>query len=677
MKHHDEKIKDREHHGGHACCGHHGHCHDHAEHDRHSHHHHEHDHHGHHHHGHGECCCGEGIEHLETGKVFLYIIGALALALAFLPMLPDVMRWICAGAVYVAFGYSVWKEMIEGIAHGHWFTEFTLMCVASVGAVALLEYADAAAVMYLYALGETVSGLAGGRARRNIAELIAITPEHVTVLTDGETKVCEPTEVHIGDTVLVRAGERIPLDGVVRAGNGAADTSSVTGEQLPAELTVGSKCLSGSVLISGSVEIEITHDYENSVAAQLKAAVEEASKRKAVREKRIARLAAVITPAAFGVALAIFGIGAWVTGDVAEWFRRGLVILVCSCPCSLLLSIPLTYFAGIGSAAGQGIVFRGGEVVDSVARMETLMFDKTGTLTESALRFEQLTVAETAALDRDEVEAIAYALLLHSPHAAAQTFCKAAVGIKMLPTVENIENLPGRGIRGSILNETVLAGNAAMMAEAGIAVCETGMTSIHLALGDRYLGVLSFSSNIKEGTAEAVGALRRCGVRRMALISGDAERTVREVAQTVGLDEYYAERMPAEKLSVFEDIYREEKQHSRGSVAFCGDGLNDSAVIAASDVGFAMGRGGSAVTVEAADAVLMDDDPAKIVLAMRLSKRIVRIANQNIAISLGLKIGIAAICAMLVPSMEIALIADVGAAVITVLNAMRAGKRLG
>ena len=675
MKHNDKKSG---HHTecschAHSGCGHQGHDHSH---DHHHHHKHDHDHHG-HHHEHGGCCCEEGIERLELKKLFLYIIGALVLVLSFLPVLPDVVRWICAGAVYAVFGYSVWREMVEGIARGHIFTEFTLMCVASVGAVILLEYADAAAVMYLYSLGETVSGLAGGRARRNIAELIAITPERVTVLKNGAAMTYEPEDVHVGDLVLVRAGERIPLDGIVRAGDGLADTSSVTGEQMPVELITDTRCLSGSVLISGSVEMEVTHDYQNSVASQLKAAVEEASERKAVREKKIARLASVVTPVAFGVALAIFGIGSLITGNAVEWLRRGLVILVCSCPCSLLLSIPLTYFAGIGSAAGQGIVFRGGEVVDSVAQMKTILFDKTGTLTEPVLCYEQLTISHTAMMEQDEIERIAYALLLHSPHVAAQTFCRSVSVTVDIPAIEKVENIPGRGMRGWIGNRMVLAGNVAMLTEAGISVCETGVTSIHLAMGDRYLGALTFSSHIKKDAAETVQALRRCGVHRMALISGDAEGTVREVAQAVGLDEYYAERMPAEKLSVFEEIYRDEKEHSRGSVAFCGDGLNDSAVIAASDVGFAMGRGGSAVTVEAADVVLMDDDPGKIVLAMQLSRRIVRIANQNIVISLGLKIGIAVICVALVPSMEIALIADVGAAVITVFNAMRAGKRLG
>ena len=311
-------------------------------------------------------------------KIFLYIIGAAVLLVAFLPMLPQAVRWVAAGAVYLAFGFSVWKEMIEGFAHKRIFTEFTLMCAASVGAVILQEYADAAAVMYLYALGETISGLASGRARKNIADLISITPEQVTVMENGTPRVCHPEEVTLGAVVLVRAGERIPLDGVVQRGAGSADTSSVTGEQLPAELSECSACLSGSVLISGSVEISVTRTYENSVASQLKQAVEEASRRKAVREKKISRFAAVVTPAAFGVGLLIFLIGTAITGEAVEWFRRGLVILVCSCPCSLILSIPLTYFAGIGSAAGRGIVFRGGEIVDATAKLEMLFFDMAG-----------------------------------------------------------------------------------------------------------------------------------------------------------------------------------------------------------------------------------------------------------------------------------------------------------
>lgn len=671
MKQKEEKHV--EHHAEHECCC--GGCH--HEHHGHEHHVHEH-HHGHCHHDHdhdGEgCCCEEGTEHLDAKKIFLYIIGAVVLICAFLPLLPDVIRWICAGAVYLAFGWAVWREMLEGFMHKQVFTEFTLMCAASIGAVILLEYADAAAVMYLYSLGETISGLAGGRARRNIAELISITPDHVTVLRDRAPVICLPSEVHVGETILVRAGERIPLDGVVRAGSGMADTSSVTGEQLPAELMAGGRCLSGSVLISGSVEIEVTHDDRTSVAAQLKAAVEEASHRKAVREKKIRRFAAIVTPAAFVIALLVFAIGAILSGDVAEWFRRGLTILVCSCPCSLILSVPLTYFAGIGSAAGQGIVFRGGEVVDGVAAIETILFDKTGTLTEAGLHYEGMKLGTDVALDEDEVRCVAYSLLLHSPHVAAKTFCLSAESCTKSYEVTDIENVAGRGIRGRLNGKVILSGNAAMMAEAGIAVPAFEGTVIYVAMGGNHLGTLMFSSYIKENAAETVADLRRNGVRRMALLSGDAESAVSEVAGAVGLSEYYAERMPAEKLQVFEWICREQKEKSRGTVAFCGDGLNDSAVIAASDVGIAMGRGGSAVTVEAADLVLMDDSPKKIVTAMRLARRTVRIANQNIAVSLGLKIGIAVVCVAVLPSMELALVADVGAAVITVLNAMRAGK---
>ena len=592
-------------------------------------------------------------------------------------MAPLAIRLASAAVVYVIFGFSVWKEMIEGFGHKKVFTEFTLMCAASVGAVILQEYADAAAVMYLYALGETISGLASGKARRNIAGLISITPERVTVLEDGGARVCDPADVEIGDVILVRAGERIPLDGVVCAGSGSADTSSVTGEQLPAELTAGESCLSGSMLISGSVEIEVTRGYENSVATQLKAAVEEASQRKAVTEKRITRLAAVVTPVAFVIGALIFVIGALVTGEAAEWFRRGLVILVCSCPCSLILSIPLTYFAGIGSAAGKGIVFRGGEVVDNMAKLETVLFDKTGTLTEASLRFDRLAIGAGCSMSEETIHRVAYAVLMHSPHVAAQAYCSAMRGKIDAVEVTEIENLPGKGICACVDGKRMLCGNVRLLAEAGMEVSPSEKTSIHLAMDKEYLGVLEFSSRVKPGAEEAVRRLRQCGVRRMAILSGDAEATVSEVAAVVGIEETYAGRMPAEKLAIFEEVYSQQKQNSKGAVAFCGDGLNDSAVIAASDVGIAMGQGGSAVTVEAADVVLMDDSPEKLPMAVHHARRIVHIANQNIVISLGLKVGISVICVALVPSMELALIADVGAAVITVLNAMRSGRYKG
>ncbi len=656
---HEHKHEHEQHHHEHPHC--HGNscsCHDHE---------HHHDHSG------GCCCCEEGIERLGAKEIILYIVGAVLLVLSFLPMLPEPVRWVCAGLVYVAFGITVWKEMIEGFLHKRIFTEFTLMCVAGVGAIVLLEYADAAAVMYLYSLGESISGLASGRARKNIGRLISITPEEVTVLEADEPHTCHPNEVAVGRIVLVRAGERIALDGVVHAGSGSADTSSVTGEEMPAELTVGERCLSGSVLTAGSIEVLVTHTYDNSIAAKLKEAVEVASRRKALTEKRITRLAAVVTPAAFVLFLAVFAIGALVTGEVAEWFRRGLTILVCSCPCSLILSIPLTYFAGIGSAAGKGIVFRGGEVVDNMARLDTVLFDKTGTLTEPTLCFDRLAIDQACRLAETKIEQIAYSTLFHSPHVAAQTWCRAMQGRVEPKEAEQVEILPGLGVRARVDGHVVLCGNARLLAD--VSVMPTEKTAIHLAMDGEYLGALLFSSYIKEGAPKAIRELRACGVSRMALLSGDAPSSVKEVAEAVGIEEVYAGMMPDEKLSVFEKVYEQQKDLTKGTVAFCGDGLNDSAVIAASDVGIAMGQRGAAVTVEAADVILMDDDPGKLPKAVHLARRIVRIANQNIAISFGLKIGIATICVLVLPSMELALIADVGAAVITVLNAMRAGRR--
>ena len=675
---HGHHHHSHEHHHAETCSCHGEHCHDHG-------HHHAHEHHHeetcscrgeHHHEAGGCCCCEEGIERLERKEIFLYIIGAVILVLAFLPMLPGMFRLISSAVVYMIFGFSVWREMIEGFGHKKIFTEFTLMCTASVGAVILGEYADAAAVMYLYALGETISGLASGKARRNIAELISVTPEHATVLGEEGTEVRNPADVRIGDVILVRAGERIPLDGVVRTGGGAADTSSITGEQIPVELSAGERCLSGSLLISGSVEIEATHSYENSVAVRLKAAVADASERKAVTEKRITRLAAVVTPVAFVIGLLIFGVGALATGDISEWFRRGLVILVCSCPCSLILSIPLTYFAGIGSAAGRGIVFRGGEVVDNMAKLDAVLFDKTGTLTETALRYDRLVIAEGCGCDEAEIRRLAYAALLHSPHVAAQAYCRAHQDAPSEIEWKQIENIPGKGICVRSEDVCFYGGNARLMADIGIQVVPNGKTSIYLAMNGTLLGHLEFSSCVKKTAPEAIAQLRAAGVGRLAILSGDIEPAVAEVAQAVGIEEYYAAQLPEEKLKTFERVYEHQKKCSKGAVAFCGDGLNDSAVIAASDIGIAMGRGGSAVTVEAADVVLMDDAPEKLPLAVRLSKRTVRIVNQNICISFAMKIGIALICVVVVPSMEFALIADVGAAVISVLNAMRAGKKI-
>ncbi len=677
-----------------GCCGHeHKHDHDH-DHDHNHNHNHNHDHEdccccGHEHDDDGDecgcsCCCGHdhGYEHGDGSKlknILLYTLGAIPVIAGFLPISP---RWIAIAAAiigYAIFGVTVYANMIKGFLKKNIFTEFTLMCAATVGAFCIGEYADAAAVMYLYSLGEMISDGAYSRSRKNILELIELTPEYASVLVDGEPVKTDPRKIGVGALILVRAGERIALDGTVVDGGGNADTSSVTGEAKPLELYDGVFCPSGAILLDGSVTIRVEKLYEDSVVAELTAAVRSAQKRKSVSEKKIARFARIFTPAAFALCAAIMLVGGLITREWTQWIRAGLTVLVISCPCSLVLSVPLAYFAGLGSAAKSGIVFRGGEIMDSVCRLEAIAFDKTGTLTESSLSYDGVELYDE--ISKEEFLRLSKAVLSHSPHAAAIAFCSAVTDNCEKIEISEVEIVGGRGIVCLADGKKALFGNAALLRENGIDMADSKTTAIFGALDGKVLGCLSFSSHLKEGAGEAIANLRSSGVSSICVLSGDGEESVASACAQAGINEFYSGLTPKEKLDRFEELYANQKSISeKSTVAFCGDGLNDSAVIARADVGIAMGLCGSDLTVTSADVVIMDDDLASVSRAIRIAKRTERVANTSIALSLGIKIfvvllGISfAVFGMGEMPLSIAVIADVGAAIVSVLNSARAGK---
>lgn len=657
--HCDGGKHDCEHGHGHCTCGEHDHGHEHGEEDG--------------------CCCGH--EHGESEKsvgrrLIRYGLGAIPVLVGFLSFLPLPVRLFASLAGYALFGFDVWKSMISAFRKKKIFTEFTLMCTATVCAFAIGSFEDAAAVMYLYSLGEMISDSAYAHSKRNLSELLEIAPEFARVWRDGTFVQVAPQEVRSGDLILVLAGEKVPLDGQVTEGGGSADTSSVTGESKPLDLYEGVLCPSGSVLKDGSVKIRVNADYENSVVARLGRAVEEATARKSAAEKRIGRFASVFTPLAFAVALGVFLIGFACTKDPVAWLKAAAVVLVVSCPCSLVLSVPLTYFAGIGAAASCGIIFRGGEVMDRMGRLDTVCFDKTGTLTESNLSFDGAEVYGTT--DLESFLSLAQDVLAYSPHAAAVSFCRSRNG-EVCHEVSEAENLGGRGIVCRVDGKEAFFGNAALMREKGIALEDSPETAIFGAWDGVLLGKLKFSSHLKKDGAEAIAVLKQCGVRRIAVLSGDGAHSVGEACRQAGITEYYGNLTPDQKARRFAQITEEQKQENRHSfTAYCGDGLNDSAVLAGSDVGIAMGGCGSALTVSVADVVLMDDQPMKVCEAIRISRRTARIATQNIALSLGIKVAVFAAGVILTLTtesgmpMELAIVADVGAAVLAVLNALRA-----
>lgn len=630
--------------------------------------------------GHG-CGSGCGCDHehdekISARQIFAYVFGAALLLFAFLGEFGYLNKYfavICAAAVYVFFAKDVWKAAFKDISHKKVFTEFTLMCAATVGAIVLGEFADAAAVMYLYSLGERVSGEAYRRSRGNIAELIEVTEENVTVIKQGRSITVRASEANVGDIISVRVGDKIALDGVVVEGEGFADTADITGESLPKELNVGSKCLSGFTLLSGAIYIKVEEKYENSTASKMKAAVERASRLKAVREKKITRFAAAFTPLAFCVSLGLLLLLWTIKGDFISAFRSALVVLVASCPCSLVLSVPLAYFSGMGHAAKKGIIFRGGQTIDNVAEIGALVFDKTGTLTVASPVFVGAVIDPNSRLSGVQFMDVAKSALLKSPHVLARSFCEKH-NERVLHKVDGVKNIGGRGLVCRVDGRAAAFGNKKLMNELGLEVPTIDKSLIYVAFDGVYCGALLFESELKKNALSHISSLRANGVHRVVIMSGDNENSVKGVADKLSVSEFYSDMKPDEKLARLEHIYKEEKRlNPSKAVGFCGDGLNDSAAIARADVGIAMG-GGSALTVESADAVVIDDDLGKLVDMMLISKSTVSAVNRNIAISLAVKAAVVIAGILWYPSLELAVLADVGAAVVTVLNSMRAGK---
>lgn len=628
---------------------------------------------------HDSCGCGCHHDHdgrVDVGTWLAYCVGACLLIVAFLGELSIITQWIgipVALLVYAFFGREAWEGAIKNVARGKIFTEYMLMCVATVGAAALLEFADAAAVMYLYSLGELIQGLASRKSKANIAELIDITEEYINKVENGSIKRVSASSARIGDVFNVAVGERLSLDGVVVSGNGFADTSAITGESVPVELTPGVACLSGSVLVAGAVSVRATASYDNSTASKLKKAMERAAKRKSPTEKKIARFAEVFTPLAFAFALVLFALYWTLWGDFVKAFKTALMVLVVSCPCSLVLSVPLAYFAGMGRAASRGIVFRGGQVIDNAASLGTLIFDKTGTLTSAGLAFEGVWISDSSPCTKAQVLDISRCALEKSPHAAAQSFC-AVYRAKQRFAVGEVENIGGRGLVCAVDGVRSVFGNLALMREEGIEAGDLGKTAIYVAIGGKLCGALLFKSCLKPEALAEIARVRRNHVDRIAIMSGDAQKAVAETAEVLGVTEYYAELKPDEKLLMLENIYREEKKRNkRRTVGFCGDGLNDSAAIARADVGIAMGSG-SAISVETADVVIVDDSIARVNDMIAIAESTASVVNQNIFLSLGIKALVVLVGFIGLRSLELAIIADVGAAVVTVLNALRAGK---
>ena len=617
-------------------------------------------------------------------KIMLIRILTAAALLAVLHVLP-VTGWMRFGLYlipYLIAGYDILRKALKGIQNRQVFDENFLMAVATVGAIALAlyersgDYTEAIAVMLFYQIGEWFQSYAVGRSRRNISELMDIRPDYANVEQDGKLEQVDPDEVSIGTVIVVQPGEKVPIDGTVVEGASTLNTAALTGESLPREVREGDEIISGCVNMTGLLKIRTTREFGESTVSKILDLVENASSRKSRSEDFISRFARVYTPAVCFAALALailvplartllLGLPAgW-----SVWVYRALTFLVASCPCALVISIPLRFFAGSGGASNAGVLVKGSNYLETLSQTKTVVFDKTGTLTQG--------VFEVNGIHHHEMEnekLVEYAALAESAssHPISKSLQRAYGREIDRSRVTDVQEISGSGVIAKVDGVEVAAGNDKLMDRLGVPYipCHSVGTIIHMAVGGKYAGHIVISDVVKPHAREAVQALRSAGVHRTVMLTGDAKPVADQVAQSLGIDQVYAELLPAGKVEKVEELLLDNSE--RGKLAFVGDGINDAPVLSRADIGIAMGAMGSDAAIEAADVVLMDDDPAKIAKAIRISRKCLRIVYENIVFAIGIKLACLVLVALGFANMWLAIFADVGVMILAVLNAIRA-----
>lgn len=620
-------------------------------------------------------------------KLIQIIVSSVLLIAAVLvtKVLPELAMWqklLIFLIPYAAAGFDVLKEAIEHIGEGEVFDEDFLMCIATIGALLIgfvpggkEQFAEAVFVMLFFQVGELFEGIAEGNSERAISQLLDIRPDTANVERGGEVLVVSPEEVAVGETVVIRPGEKVPMDGVVLEGTSSLDTVALTGESVPRDVTAGDPILSGCVNQSGVLRVRVEKEFGKSTAAKILELVQHAGSKKSRSEKFISRFAGIYTPIVVFAAIALALIPPMLTGDFAgsfaAWLLRALTFLIVSCPCALVVSVPLAFFGGIGAASKAGILIKGSSYMDALAKADTVVFDKTGTLTKGVF---EVTTLHPEEMDEKELLHLAAHVERYSTHPIAVSLRTAFGNEADGCAVESVEEVAGQGIRAVVNGRTVCVGNSKMMDAIGAKwkSCDEAGTIIHVAVDGVYAGHIHISDIEKPDARKAIAELKALGVGHTVMLTGDREKVAKRVASDLGLDEYHAELLPADKVSGVEQLLQNRKEGA--SLVFVGDGINDAPVLARADIGVAMGAMGSDAAIEAADVVLMDDQPSKIAKAVRISRSTLAIAKQNIVFAIAVKVGILILAAFGLAPMWLAVFGDTGVLILCVLNSMRALK---
>lgn len=603
-------------------------------------------------------------------SLYRIIAAAVLFIAAVLIKAEGLLRLIIFMIPYLTVGFPVLKKAVINISHGQVFDENFLMCIATIGALIIGEYPEAVFVMLFYQVGDLFESVAVGKSRDSISALVDICPEYVNIERDGKIEELDPEEAQIGDIMVIRPGEKVPLDGVITEGESSLNTTALTGESIPLDVKKGDSIISGCINLNGLIKAEVTKEYSDSTVSKILELVENSAENKAHTENFITKFAAYYTPAVVFTAAALAVIPVLVFGgDPKDWVMRALNFLVVSCPCALVISVPLSYFSGIGCASSKGILVKGSNYLEALSKASTVVFDKTGTLTKGSF---SVTDIVPSSMEKDELLEITAMAESYSNHPISQSIRNACSKTFDSERITSYEEIAGKGIKAVIDGKEVYAGSGRLIRELGIEPEKTpeGCACVHTVKDGKYAGYILISDTLKDDTKSAIKALKSLGIENTVMLSGDNISNAQKTALEAGIDTVYAELLPADKVKWLEEIIKT----SSGKTVFVGDGINDAPSLSRADVGIAMGGMGSDAAIEAADIVLMDDKPSKIALALKIAKKTASIVRQNIIFALAVKILVLILSAMGLSNMWEAVFADVGVSVIAIINSMRAMK---